>query len=70
MEIIDRKDRIMKKFKIQLPKFIRRKLMEREFKQKCLHVFPCQCCAYYRHRGKYADQCEMGEKLLKKYNLT
>ena len=58
------------KIKIRLPKFIRRKQMEKEFKKKCLKTFPCHCCAYYRHRGKYKDQCEMGEKLLEKYGLN
>lgn len=55
--------------KIKLPKFIRRKQMKKEFEKRCLHTFPCHCCAYYRHRGKYKDHCEMGERLLEKYDL-
>ena len=56
--------------KIRLPKFIRRRQMQKEFKKKCLHTFPCQCCAYYKHRGKDRDKCGLGELLLEKYDLN
>ena len=54
---------------IKLFKWIRRKQMEKEFKKKCLRTFPCHCCAYYMHRGKYRDTCKLEENLLKKYDL-
>ena len=56
--------------KIKLPKWIRRIQMQKEFKKKCLHTFPCQCCAYYRFRGKHRDKCGLGELLLEKYDLN
>ena len=52
--------------KIRLPKFIRRIQAQKEFKQKCLHTFPCQCCAYYKIRK---EECGLGEMIVKKYDL-
>lgn len=52
--------------KIRLPKWIRRKQMKKEFNKKCLHTFPCQCCALFSIRK---EECRLGEKLLEKYDL-
>lgn len=50
-------------------KFFKRKKFKKEFESKCLHTRPCQCCAYYRIRGRYEVPCELKDKLLKKHGL-